>query len=570
MVTIHKHDVVIIGAGLAGARAAIELTTGADVAVITKVFPTRSHSVTAQGGIAAALGNAAEDSPEIHFFDTVKGGDYLGDQNQIEIMCEDAIPAIYELEHFGVPFSRMPNGKIAQRPFGGHTKPRACHAADRTGHVVLHTLFEQSMRAKVNYYSEFFVTQLIMNGGACCGVAAVELRTGDVHVFHGKAVMIATGGGGRIFKITSNAHVSTGDGFAHVYNAGLPLQDMEFTQIHPTGLYPLGILITEGVRGDGGILINNKGERIMEKYAPKMLDLAPRDIISRAIYTEIQNGNGINGKDYLHLQIHHIGRKAILEKLPEIYKFCKTYVGVDCTKEPIPVMPTGHYMMGGVPTDTRSRVIADEAGAPVPGLYAAGEAACESIHGANRLGCNSLTDTVVFGRRAGKDIAQFIRSEKFTPLPPQPEKDTEALLNRLLKSTVSGKKVSELRAALQQTMMDNCSVFRSEETLKRACSDLAEIEKDYDNISIADRTRCFNTELQEALELKNLIDFAIPTAQSALHRKESRGAHSRVDYPERDDKNFLHHTLAFKTEGEPRFGRRDVSITRFQPRERKY
>lgn len=569
MAIIHRHDVVIVGAGLAGARAAMELAADADVAVISKVFPTRSHSATAQGGIAAALGNATEDSPEAHIFDTVKGSDYLGDQNQIEILCENAVPTVYELEHMGVPFSRMPNGKIAQRPFGGHTHPRACYAADRTGHVILHTLFEQSVRAKVRYYNEFFVTQLLFSDGACRGVAGVDLRTGSVHVFHAKAVMMATGGGGRIFKTTSNAHVTTGDGFALVYNAGLPLQDMEFTQFHPTGLYPLGILITEGVRGDGGILVNNKGERFMEKYAPKMLDLAPRDIISRAIYTEIKEGNGIGGGDYVYLRIHHIGRDAIMKNLPEVYQFCKTYVGVDCTKEPIPVMPTAHYVMGGIPTDTRGRAIADETGAPVPGLYAAGETACESIHGANRLGCNSLTDTVVFGRRTGREIADHVRSETFQPLPPHPEKETEAMIERLLKST-TGKKIPELRAALQRTMMDNCSVFRTEETLRRACADVAEVANDYEHAAIADRTRCFNTELQEALELKYLLDFAAPVAASALQRRESRGAHFRVDYPNRDDGNFLHHTLVFHTGGAPRFARRDVVITRFQPQERKY
>ena len=565
----HTYDVIIVGAGLAGTRAAIELASTSSVAVLTKVFPTRSHSTTAQGGIAAALGNMSDDSPDLHFFDTVKGSDYLGDQNQIEILCNEAIPTIYELEHIGVPFSRTPEGKIAQRPFGGHSRPRACYAADRTGHVVLHSLYERSIQAKVNYYSEFFVTELIVNGGTVCGVVAVELLNGEVHVFHAKAVLLATGGGGRIFQITSNAHVGTGDGYALAYNAGFPLQDMEFTQFHPTGLYPLGILITEGVRGEGGVLLNDRNERFMERYAPGMMDLAPRDIISRAIYTEIQEGRGIGGRDFVNLKIHHIGRKAILAKLPEIYKFCKTYIGVDCTKQPIPVMPTGHYMMGGIPTDHLGRAVANEKSEPVPGLYSAGEAACESVHGANRLGCNSLMDTVVFGRRTGKDMRGFIDSEKHTPLPASPEKNTVELLDRLLGAS-SGARISTVRTKLQGTMMDYCSVFRTEEKLKKAVDGVAEVAAEFPKVSLDDRTRTFNTELQEALELKNMIDFAGAVAASALSRRESRGAHSRVDYPARDDANFLKHTLIWKTGGEASIGSRDVVITKYKPMERKY
>lgn len=569
MAKLHTYDVVIIGAGLAGTRAAIELAETCNVAVLTKVFPTRSHSTTAQGGIAAALGNMSPDSPEEHMFDTVKGSDYLGDQNQIEILCYNAIPTIYELEHMGVPFSRTPEGKISQRPFGGHSHPRACHAADRTGHVVLHTLFEQSVQAKVNYYSEFFATELLTNDGRVCGVVAVEMRTGEVHVFNCTAVMFATGGGGRIFKITSNAHVGTGDGYAMVYNAGLPLQDMEFCQFHPTGLYPLGILITEGVRGEGGILMNSKGEPFMEKYAPDMKDLAPRDIISRAIYDEIAAGRGINGEEYVHLQIHHIGREAILKKLPEIYKFCMTYVGIDCTKDPIPVMPTGHYIMGGIPTDTTGRVVAGADNTPVPGLYAAGEAACESVHGANRLGCNSLMDTVVFGRRTGKDMREFLAEADRPRLPDKPEKNTEELINKLLTKS-DGIRVSELRERMQSTMMDNCGAYRDEKRMRKAYDTIMELSADYDNIALDDKTQPFNIDLQEALELKNMLDFSAPVAFSALQRKESRGAHSRVDFTQRDDENFLKHTLATKTGGEPQITWRDVTITRYQPEERNY
>ncbi len=569
MAKLHTYDVLIIGAGLAGTRAAIELADTCSVAVLTKVFPTRSHSTTAQGGIAAALGNMEPDSPEEHMFDTVKGSDYLGDQNQIEILCNNAIPTVYELEHIGVPFSRTPEGRIAQRPFGGHSHPRACYAADRTGHVILHSLFEQSVRAKVNYYSEFFVTELLLNGGTVCGAVAADMKTGELHIFHCTAIMIATGGGGRIYRITSNAHVGTGDGYAMAFNAGIPLQDMEFAQFHPTGLYPLGILITEGVRGEGGILINSEGEPFMERYAPDMKDLAPRDIISRAIYDEIAAGRGINGKEYVYLRIHHIGREAILKKLPEIYKFCMTYVGVDCTKDPIPVMPTGHYMMGGVPTDTMGRVIADENNTPVPGLYAAGEAACESVHGANRLGCNSLVDTVVFGRRTGKDMREYLAEAQRPALPAGPEKKTEALIKKLLSKT-DGIRISELREKMQGTMMENCGAYREEKRMQKAYDEVRELAADYDKIALDDKTQQFNTELQEALELKNMLDFAAAVAYSAMQRKESRGAHSRVDFTERDDANFLKHTLLFKTDKEPHTAWRDVVITRYQPKERKY
>jgi succinate dehydrogenase / fumarate reductase flavoprotein subunit len=574
-IEFHYHDVIIVGAGLAGTRAAIEVAQIADVAVITKVFPTRSHSTTAQGGAAAALSNnksQGEDSWELHMFDTVKGSDYLGDQNAIEYMCKEAPKSVIEIEHMGCPFSRTPEGKIAQRPFGGHSRPRACYSADRTGHVMLHTLYEHSIKQRVYYYSEFVVTELMIDNDVCRGVVAYDLRGGDVHVFSSKAVLLATGGGGRIYKITSNAHESTGDGFGLIYKSGLPLQDMEFPQFHPTGLYPLGILITEAVRGEGGMLLNSKGERFMEKYAPDFKDLAPRDIVSRAIYTEIQEGRGVGPKkDHVNLQIHHIGRDAILKKLPEIYKFSLTYVGVDCTKEPIPVMPTMHYYMGGIPTNHEDgRVIADEKGKTIAGLYAAGEAACESVHGANRLGCNSLIDTVVFGRKSGKHMFEYIQEiPKVEPKNEDGKKSLE-IINKLLSS--DGKeRVSQLREEMQELMWNKCSVFRDEKTLREGLEGLKELKDRYRNISLTDKGSTFNIELKEAIELGNMLEYAEATVASALFRKESRGAHSRIDYPDRDDKNFLKHTLVFRVEGDmPKLTQREVSITRHQPEERRY
>ncbi len=575
-IEFHYHDVIIVGAGLAGTRAAIEVAPIADVAVISKVFPTRSHSTTAQGGAAAALSNnksQGEDSWELHMFDTVKGSDYLGDQNAIEYMCKEAPTTIIEIEHMGCPFSRTPDGKIAQRPFGGHSRPRACYSADRTGHVMLHTLYEQSLKHGVYYYSEFMVTELLIdNGEVCRGVVAYDLRRGDIHVFIAKAVLLATGGGGRIYKITSNAHESTGDGFALVYKAGLPLQDMEFPQFHPTGLYPIGILISEAVRGEGGILLNDKGERFMERYAPDFKDLAPRDIVSRAIYTEIQEGRGVGPKkDHVYLQIHHIGKDAIFKKLPEIYRAALTYVGVDCTKEPIPVMPTMHYCMGGIPTNYENgRVLADERGKTIAGLYAAGEAACESVHGANRLGCNSLIDTVVFGRKAGKHMFEYIQGVP----KPEPKKEdgkrTLELVERIISSD-GREKVSRIREEMQELMWEKCSVFREEKTLRECLEKLKELQERYKNISLTDKGSTFNVELKEAIELGNMLEYAEATVASALFRKESRGAHSRIDYPDRDDKNFLKHTLVFRVEGDlPRLAQRDVSITKYQPEERRY
>ncbi len=438
----HQHDVIIVGAGLAGLRAAVEIGKDARVAVLTKVFATRSHSGAAQGGIGAALGNEEEDHWEWHMFDTVKGSDYLGDQDAIEILAKDAPRAIYELENLGVPFNRTAEGKIAQRAFGGHTRnhgeapvKRACYAATRTGRVILDTLWEQSLRRGIEFCDEFQMLSLLVNDGKCCGVVAYELATGKLHTFHSKAVLFATGGAGKIYKTTSNAFASTGDGMAIAYRAGALLEEMEFVQFHPTGIYKLGILISEAARGEGGILRNNEGERFMERYAPVIKDLAPRDMISRCMFDEMRAGRGIDGKDYFHLDLTHLGPDVIEKKLAEITSFARTYAGVDPVKEPIPVQPTCHYMMGGIATDADGRVLADEKNTPYAGLYAAGECACVSVHGANRLGCNALLDTLVFGRRAGIEIKKFVKSVDLIRLPNDPDKNDADMLNNLMQST---------------------------------------------------------------------------------------------------------------------------------------
>ncbi len=591
----HQYDVVIVGAGGAGLRAALEIPEGFSCAVLSKVFPTRSHTGAAQGGVGAALGNEEEDSWEWHMFDTVKGSDYLGDQDAIEIMTKDAIRAVIELEHMGMPFSRTPEGKIAQRRFGGHTRPenpndpdskrvavkRSCYSADRTGHVMLHTLYENCLKQKVQFFSEYFVTDLIMSrqgsgssgqGNVCVGLVALDIATSEVHVFHAKAVMLATGGYGRIFRITSNAHVGTGDGFAFVYNNGLPLEDMEFVQFHPTGLWKLGILISEAARGEGGILLNNKGERFMERYAPTVKDLAPRDMVSRAILTEIREGRGFKGSDgtyYVQLDVTHLPKEVIDDKLPEITGFARTYLGVEPTKEPIPIQPTAHYAMGGIPTTVDAEVIKDKKNTKVTGLYAAGEAACVSVHGGNRLGTNSLLDIIVFGRRGGKAIAKFIKDTDFAPLPNDAAERTASTIDRIMNS--KGKeKVGALRTELQEKMMEKVGIFRNEKDLKEMTSEIKSLRERYQEVSIDDKGKVFNTDLMEAIELGNLIDTAEPIIYGALVRQESRGAHSREDFPNRDDKNWLKHTLIYKTDGAPKVDYKPVSITRFQPKERKY
>jgi succinate dehydrogenase / fumarate reductase flavoprotein subunit len=573
----HQFDVVIVGSGLAGLRAAIELGEDASVAVLSKVFATRSHSGAAQGGIGAALGNEEEDNWEWHMFDTVKGSDYLGDQDAIEILARDAPRTIYELEHLGVPFNRTSEGKIAQRAFGGHTRnfgeapvKRACYAADRTGRVILDTLWEQCLQRGIRFFNEFQLMSLIIHHGQCCGVIAYELATGKLHTLQSKAVLLATGGYGKVFKTTSNAFASTGDGLAIAYRAGAPLEDMEFVQFHPTGIYKLGILISEAARGEGGILRNNEGERFMERYAPVIKDLAPRDMVSRCILEEVRAGRGIDGKDYVHLDLTHLGKEVLDTKLAEITGFARTYAGVEPVNEPIPVQPTCHYMMGGIATDVDGRVITDSEGTVFPGLYAAGECACVSVHGANRLGCNSLLDILVFGRRAGKEMHRFIPTVGSVKLPPSPEKVVAQQITALLQS--KGKEsTGAIRAEMQEVMMDKVSVFRHQEALEEALEKVRELKERYRQISLQDKGNCFNRDLLDTIELGYMLDLAEAITLGALSREESRGAHSREDFPKRDDEKWLVHTMfRHSTDEGPQVFFKPVSITRFEPKERKY
>ncbi len=576
----HKYDAVIVGAGGAGLMAAVNLR-GKSVAVLSKLYPVRSHTGAAQGGIGAALGNVEEDHWEWHMFDTIKGGDYLVDQDAAEILAREAVETVYELEHWGLPFSRTPDGKIAQRRFGGHTREfgkapvhRSCYAADRTGHMILQTLYQQCVKDRVKFFDEFLVLDLLVEKGQTAGVVALSIADGRLHVFHTKAVLFATGGCGRIYEITSNAHALTGDGMAVAFRAGVPLEDMEFFQFHPTGIYKLGILITEGARGEGGKLINGKGERFMEKYAPTLLDLAPRDIISRCIYLELRQGHGVDGKWYVHLDLRHLGRDVIEKKLPDITDFVRTYLGIDPVSEPVPVQPTAHYAMGGIPTDNWGRVVTDEKNTALPGFYAAGECACVSVHGGNRLGTNSLVDILVFGRRAGRDMARFLRENDFAPLPSQPEERTKEWIERLLEGgngNGKGESVGALRDELQREMTDKASVFRTAENLAAAAQRVRELQERYQQARIQDRGEVFNTDLVEALELSFLLDVAEVTVEGALARQESRGAHSREDFPKRDDANWLKHTLGYRSaSGGIEFRYKPVVITRFQPQERKY
>lgn len=584
---IKTFDVIIIGAGGAGLRAAVEIPKEYSCAVISKVYPPRSHTGTAQGGVCAALSNMEEDSWENHAFDTVKGSDYLGDQDSIEVMCRDAIRAIIELEHMGMPFSRNKEGLIAQRYFGGHTKPvdkndpygkrvsvkRACYSADRTGHVMLQTLFENSIKNQVTFFSEFFVTELLMDNGVCKGVVAMDIATSEIHIFQGKAIMFATGGYGRVFRITSNSHAGTGDGMALVYNAGLPLEDMEFFQFHPTGLWKLGILVSEAARGEGGILKNKDGERFMARYAPSVMDLAPRDMVSRAIISEIREGRGIRGSDgtdYVYLDLTHLGKKVIDEKLPEITGFARTYLGVEPTKEPIPIQPTAHYAMGGIPTNVNCEVLMNEKGDIVQGLYAAGECACVSVHGANRLGTNSLLDLVVFGRRGGKAIGEFLKTAAFTEVHEKDDERSREMISKLLESNGT-EKIVNIRTELQNTMMEDCGVFRTKENLEKMITKLSELKERFKNVAIQDKSKVFNTDLVEALELDNLLKTAEATVYGAYARTESRGAHTREDFPARNDQEWMKHTFAFERNGSgPELKYKPVVITKHQPMERKY
>ena len=581
----HMFDVVIVGAGGAGMRAALESSGKARTAVLTKLYPTRSHTGAAQGGMCAALANVEEDNWEWHTFDTVKGGDYLVDQDAAEIMCKEAIDAVLDLEKMGLPFNRTPEGRIDQRRFGGHTRNhgeaavrRSCYAADRTGHMILQTLYQNCVKQGVEFFNEFYVLDLLLNEESgepvTAGVVAYELATGEIHIFRAKAVIFATGGYGKVWKTTSNAHTLTGDGMGIVWRKGLPLEDMEFYQFHPTGLAGLGVLLTEGARGEGGILRNASGERFMERYAPTIKDLAPRDMVARAMVQEVREGRGAGpNKDYVYLDLTHLPAEQVESKLPDITEFSRTYLGVDPITELVPVFPTAHYAMGGVPTNVETEVLRDNEHV-VPGLYAAGEVACVSVHGANRLGTNSLLDINVFGRRAGIAAAKYANSVEHVELPSDPQGSTIALVERLRSSTGS-ERTAALRKELQETMDMNAQVYRTEATLKQALGDVQDLRRRFANVSIQDKGTRYNTDLIEAIELGFLLDLAEVTVVSALERKESRGGHAREDYPNRDDVNFMRHTMAYKAtdvSGEEyvRLDYKPVTVTRYEPMERKY
>ncbi len=574
----HSYDVVIVGAGGAGLRAALEASGRARTAVLSKLYPTRSHSGAAQGGMCAALANVEEDNWEWHTFDTVKGGDYLVDQDAAEVMCREAIEAVYDLEHMGMPFNRTADGRIDQRRFGGHTHHhgrgavrRSCFAADRTGHMILQTLFQQNVRQGTTFFNELYVLDLLLADGRAAGVVAYELATGELHVFRAKSVVLCTGGFGKIYKVTSNAHALTGDGPAVVYRRGLPLEDMEFFQFHPTGLYKLGILLSEAARGEGGILRNKDGEPFMERYAPTIKDLAPRDMASRAIYSEIREGNGAGPDgDYVYLDVSHLDPKVIDAKLPDITDFARTYLGVEPKKEGVPIQPTAHYAMGGIPTGVRGEVLADAVGTVVPGLYAAGECACVSVHGANRLGTNSLLDIVVFGRRAGIAAAEHAAAVDFATLGDDPTGDVRRMLEDLT-SHPQGDRAAAIRADLQAAMDRNAGVYRTDSLLEEMESNLDALRGRYQRVWVQDTSSSYNTDLVEAVELGFLLDLAEALVVSARARIESRGGHFREDFPKRDDENWLKHTLAWKTPGGGvKLDHKPVVITRYKPMERKY
>jgi len=596
---LHRFDVIVVGAGGAGLMAALYASRGARTAVISKLYPTRSHTGTAQGGIGAALGNMEEDHPEWHIFDTIKGSDYLADQDAVEILCTEATSMVYELEHMGLPFDRTADGRIAQRPFGGHTNNetkqpvrRACHAADRTGHMILQTVYQQCIKNNVTFFDEFEVVDLLRSdAGDVAGVVALHIDSGEQHIFHAKATVFATGGFGRIWKITSNAYALTGDGVAATYRRGLPLEDMEFYQFHPTGILKLGILLTEGVRGEGGVLVNGKGERFMPKYAPTVKDLASRDVVSRAIYMEIREGRGIDGKDYVYLDVRpntvnryfeqdsaknpdgtprRLTADDIHRKLPDISDFCKTYLQVDPIKQPMAIQPTAHYAMGGIPTDSNAQVVMDARNTPVPGFYAAGECACVSVHGANRLGTNSLVDILVFGQRAGRNAADYAAGAGWPALAHNADDPARARLERI-RSCTGTESVADIRREMRELMMDNVGVFRTQAMLADAITGVRELKERLDRAPIMDKGQRWNTELLEAWELGCLLDLAEVTAVAAEARHESRGAHFREDFPERDDVNWLKHSLAYgEGDGQIRLDYKPVTLGRYEPKARVY
>jgi succinate dehydrogenase / fumarate reductase flavoprotein subunit len=594
MTQIHTYDALIVGAGGAGLMAALHAARGARVAVISKLHPLRSHTGTAQGGVAAPLGNMEEDRWEWYMYDTVKGGDYLVDQDAAEILARESTETVLELEHMGLPFDRTPDGRIEQRRFGGHTRDygsapvmRSCKSADRTGQMILQTLYQNCIRQQVEFFDEFFVLDVIRSGDGFCGVAALEIATGEMHIFHAKAILLATGGFGRMFSVTSNAHSLTGDLVASLYRNGLPLEDMEFFQFHPTGIYKMGILLSEAARAEGGILVNGRGERFMERYAPTLMDLAPRDMISRFIQLEIRAGRGVDGKDFVHLDIRPetINRcqsapnqrsvtAAYLEAaLPDIIEMMRMYMGINPMRELVPIQPTAHYAMGGIPTDCDGRVLAGPAaGQTVPGLFAAGECACVSVHGANRLGTNSLVDLLVFGRRGGRSLADYCRQAALPDLPARSGEDALAALAGL-RAQRGPERAAALRGEMQRCMTDHVGVYRDAAGLRLALDTLAGLQERYHRIGLADTGNAWNTEALEAHELGCLLDLAEVTAKSALHRTESRGAHFREDFPARDDARWLNHTMAFRDpnqSGKVRFEEKPVAITRFEPKARTY
>jgi succinate dehydrogenase / fumarate reductase, flavoprotein subunit len=583
----HEYDVVVLGAGGSGLRAAVGLSeAGLKTACISKVFPTRSHTSAAQGGISAALGNMGEDDWRWHMYDTVKGSDWLGDQDAIEYLCKEAPRAVVELERYGVPFSRTDDGKIYQRPFGGMTKnygngtaQRTCAAADRTGHAILHTLYGQALKHNTEFFIEYFALDLIMKNGECKGIIAWNLIDGTIHRFRSHITIIATGGYGKVYQSATSAHTCTGDGNAMVLRAGLPLQDMEFVQFHPTGIYGVGCLITEGARGEGGFLVNGKGERFMERYAPNAKDLASRDVVSRSMEMEINEGRGV-GKDKDHISLHldHLDKEVLDERLPGITEAAKTFANVDINKEPIPVVPTVHYNMGGIPTNYKAEVLTlNGSEKTVPGLMAIGEAACVSVHGANRLGSNSLIDLVVFGRAAAKRAAELVKPG--TPHEKVSDSETDKCLDRFdkIRNSSGSTMTSELRLNMQKTMQSKCAVFRTEKTLQEGVDQIRKPYEGMSDISVKDKSLLFNTDLVETLEFDNLIRQALTTMDSAYNRKESRGAHAREDFSKRDDKNFMKHTLAWQNDDKVEIKYRDVhsrtltnDVQYFPPKERVY